>query len=701
MRGYAAPPWEQARSLAPKKSDYADELVDAQVVALPRRLTPRKPVGPFTGRIVAIDTEGSAMTNVYTATVKADGEEARRFTEPGAFADYLISLFRDNSRRSLVYCHNLEWDLQVLWLWLEGTDLTYVGHSARRNGSALVASFDYPNRSKKHARVTIRDSFAIYPMSLAELGRVVGIPKLKTPRAYMPKLVNYETGALIESPSYEDSDSVRCSHDRVECTDCYDLRDVEILHAAMRLYIAECDAAHVKPAFTRSAHAMADFRANFLPEPMVQYTEKQNVRAGLARYGGRVQMLRPGLLTCTPEHVIVQADVKSQYPSIMIRGGFPDAGEHVILHRAAPSRVREFVGFAFADVTVPAMPLGPLIYRHPVSGRISYPTDARLQAAWTTDELAYALDVGCTITDIVRLEGTPRELAVDPFSTFIHTKYRERAALKAAGSPMQEAVKLTMNGLSGKFGMQWMEDRLEFVAATENDFEEWETPRHCMRKDAPPKRYPDYIMMIWSALIMARGRIVLHRAGARWESMGAELLCCDTDSWTMRVPRAWMEAHADEFGGELGDWDIEGKYVAFRGTAPKEYALYATPDELFNRTPTKGRAKGVAIDGGPVARLRGVDHYLRGNRVHFSRPHKTLSVLRGAPMATFQPMHKAPAARPPSDTPIIYLSFRDTVRRRIAEAEANTLRAQREEASEPGRSTRPEASVRLPWEASS
>lgn len=673
----------------------SNSLLDAEAIALPRRLAPRPRADPFTGTVIAIDTEGSASTGTYSATAKDDDGVAQRFRDPTAFAEYLITTVAvSHGPAPLIYCHNLEWDLQVLWVWLQDTPLRYVGHSARRNGSALVATFDYDGRSGHKPRIVIRDSFAIFPMSLAQLGHVVGIPKLRTPREYIPKVVAYDSGILTDNHSYDDASAVTCVHDKLECLDCYDLRDVDILHAAMRLYVEECALAGLKPAYTRSAHAMNDFRTNYLPDALVQYTEKQNARAALARYGGRVQMLETGLTVAPDDHVIVQADVKAQYPSVMIRGGFPDAAHHVTLNRPRAERVREYIGFAWADVNVPVMSLGPLIYRHPETGRISYPTGCRLQAAWTTDELAYALDCGCTINELVRLEGTPTELALDPFSEFVTHKYALRAEQKAAGNPMQESTKLNMNGLSGKFGMRWMEERLEFIACDPTAGADHNPPVYCTRIPAPPKRYPEYIMMPWSALIMARGRIVLHRAGALFERLGARLLCCDTDSWTMQVPRTLLTNHGEAFGHELGDWEIEGEYHAFRGNAPKEYALYDTADALFRQLPTKGRAKGVSADGDNRYRMRAVDHYLHGLTVHFSRPHKTLSVLRGAPAATFQPMHKSARPRLAPDMPYRYFDFRASVRAMIREAEANTLRAQREE-KERAAGAVPAA---LPWE---
>jgi hypothetical protein len=653
-------------------------LYDAGVLRRPPRLTPRnRRAHPWQGVIVAIDTEGSADTGTFTATAQWDGggglTTARRFRRAADFADFLIE--RAQSRfPTLIYAHNLEWDLQVLWRWLDGTRLHYHSHIARRNGSALSAEFDFDGRNDKARRVVIRDSFAVWPLSLAQLGRSIGLPKLRTPRAYVPTIVHYATGAMIPAPPPDESeDVVLCDHGRVECLDCYDLRDVAILHAAMRMYVMECNEAGISPALTRSAHAMRDWRTNYLSAPMMQYTEKENLRAQIARYGGRSQMLVTGLTMTEPGDIMAQADIVSEYPSIMAKGNFPDAGHHVILHHPRAERVDEFVGWAWAEVTVPDVPLGALIYRDPRNGHIGYPTDCRIQAAWTTDELAYARSLGYTIK-LTRLEGTPCADTIDPFSSFISDKWRARDAFKRVGDARESAVKLTMNGLSGKFGMRWTDPILAFRAPNGEDLHGADLidPPYCVEDDIEPMRYPDYLMVPWSSLIMARGRVMLHRFGMELLSRGAELLCCDTDSWTFRAPSAILDAPL--FGTQLGEWKLEDEqYTAFRGAAPKEYALYGSANELFSGQPNKCRAKGIGGTTSGGDRSTAVDHYLRTGNVHYQRPHKTRSVIRGATGASFATVEKTRHKPPLVLPPLLYSDWPAEVRRQIRTAHAGTL----------------------------
>lgn len=653
-----------------------ERLEELAVVPRTPRFTPRnRNQKPWSGAIVAIDTEGSADTGAYSATVcvtERDGLTwSERFTDADGFVEFLVE--RAQLRiPHLIYMHNLEWDYQVLLKWCAGTRLRYEKHIARRNGSALAVTFDYQDRHPKHRKIVIRDSFAVFPMSLAQLGKVVGLPKLRTPDRYVGKSIRYDSG--LPAAYAGDPDAPPCDvHGRDVCEDCYDLRDAEILNAAVRLYVDECNDAAIRPAFTRSAHAMRDFRTNYLPAPLMQYTEKANLRAEHARRGGRSEMLVRDLVIAEPDEIIMQADVNSEYPFVMLQGKFGDANNHLILHHCRPSRVDEYVGWAWCEVVIPALPLGPLIVRDN-AGRISYPTETVVQGAWTCTELSYAKSLGCQLT-IARLEGTPLAQALDPFGDYVRDKWAERARFKAAGDPREISTKLCLNGLSGKFGMRWTEDIVAFRALDRHtEAMAVVTDRPLIeRADIQARRYPDYVMVPWSAEIMARGRVMVHRYGMGLIARGAQLLCCDTDSWTFRIRKDAVTPEL--FGDQLGEWKEEGHYAAFRGVAPKEYALYADLDELANGDPSKARAKGVGTNG--AGKGRAVDYYLRTGGVFYQRPAKTRSVLRGAPMATFVTVekHRHPRVLPrPVD---LHPNFPEHVKALIAASEAGTLWARR------------------------
>lgn len=639
---------------------------------------------PWAGRVIALDTEGSRDTPTYTAAARYDLPDGRsdevRFEDPFALVEFLV-LEREKPGPLLIYCHNLEWDLQVLLDWLEPTYLHYTRHTARRNGSALQAWFDWDGREKREAKVCLRDSFAIYPMSLAELGTMVGLPKLRTPSAYLSKHLDRRTGDLLEAPAQANEGPPCEPHGREECLDCYDLRDVAILHKAMRLYVDECNALGIDPSLTRSAHALKDWRTNWQDRPYVQWGECESARASLSRHGARAEMLEPGTTVTEPGQTIVQLDVRSQYSAAMAAGGFPDAAFHVKLWSPPVAALRQYVGWAWAEVLVPPrIPLGPLPHRSEM-GSVTYPVGCTLQGCWTTEELAYAVEVGCEVVNIHRLEGTPVQNLCDPFSRYVEHQWGRRQA----GDPLS---KPNMNSLSGKLGLRWWEDMLEFRACKEppvSRLGELETFVPIVRDDRPAHRYPAYVMMPWNSIITARGRIQLHRMGMELLRRGARLLCCDTDSWTYVAP---MGVGLDLCGAGLGDWSpVEERgrttYHAFLGAAPKEYALYADPfDMTFIGRPWKARVKGVTAAGD----LELLHHYLNAGEVFTMRPAKSRAVLLGAELAKFEAVRRKRRVRMVPALPETVDDFPAWVERREAEAMALTLWVRRHgEARAPAR----------------
>jgi len=741
---------------------------------LPRypRLTPREPSQkPWAGNICALDTEGTAKLGTFTATAQWDEDGSTpsdRFTDPDDFADFLIEQSR-RSGPSLMYFHNLEWDLGVMMSWLgKTTRLRYESHTARRNGSALFAIFDYEGRPKHARKIMLRDSFAIWPHSLAELGKIIGLPKLRTPRKFLPTVLDAVTGAEIDNPGDFDDAPLCDLHGRAECWLCYDLRDVAILHKAMWLYVDECNAAGMRPSLTRSAHAMKEWRTLYLPEPLMQYTERENLRALESRHGGRSQVLhfaRPtlreddydlgerhdalttelegvkaaiawaearletvagvadgsgwdsedervnvkrelrdlradatelrrsireaasdikaatiydGPYVAADDEIIVQADVNSEYPYVMSQGGFPNAAMHHVIKRPALSALDRYTGWAWATVSLPLLPLGPLLWQDEHTGRIHYPVGQTIQGCWTTEELAYARSLGAGI-EMAVLEGTPNAFTLDPFSHYIHDKWDKRAAYKAAGDPRSESEKLSMNGLSGKFGMRWVDPIVRFRAVTDPDVYQKISDAWCERADELPHRYPDFIMIPWNALIMARGRLLLHRFGMTLVEHGATLLACDTDSWTFSIARSEL-ARLPDIGKGLGQWKIENPAAVFYGAAPKEYALYSSFADWLAHKPSKYRAKGI---GSTPDRQRAVDHYLRDGDVWFQRPQKTRGVLRGATAATFLPVHKQRRPRTPDPTRILSTDWPAEVARRRLAVNSATLWAKRQDRNRP------------------
>lgn len=209
-----------------------------------------------------------------------------------------------------LFAHNLGYDLTLVDFWQLIETRILVFHNPcpqRKKGDAterkppqrvgMYVDADPPTIIKcfdvKGSQLLCLDSLNYWPIPLAELGRMQGIPKL--PR-----------------PSYAAPDAA---------WELYNGRDVDILQRAVVDLIAFVrDNDYGKFRWTAAGQAMAAFRHRFYhhricldrPDDVIAL-ERQ------AYYGGRIEILKTGII----DEEVFELDVSSMYPSVMIDGYFP------------------------------------------------------------------------------------------------------------------------------------------------------------------------------------------------------------------------------------------------------------------------------------------------------------------------------------------------------------------------------------------
>jgi DNA polymerase family B len=209
-----------------------------------------------------------------------------------------------------LFAHNLGYDLTLVDFWqlIESRILSFHNPCPQRKKGA--SQTDKPQRrtgmyvdadpptiiqcyDAKGSQLLCLDSLNYWPIPLAELGRMQGIPKL--PR-----------------PSYAAPDAA---------WELYNGRDVDILQrAVVDLINFVRDNDYGKFRWTAAGQAMAAFRHRFMrhsicldrPDDIVAL-ERQ------AYYGGRIEILKTGII----DEEVFELDVSSMYPSVMINNYFP------------------------------------------------------------------------------------------------------------------------------------------------------------------------------------------------------------------------------------------------------------------------------------------------------------------------------------------------------------------------------------------
>jgi len=241
------------------------------------------------------------------------------FTTAVQFWEWLLPRMHKKTCTWL-FAHNLGYDLTLVDFWqlLESRILSFhnpLTPDAKSNGNAckpkqrtgLYVDADPPTIIKTFnaagAQLLCIDSLNYWPLPLADLGRLQGLPKL-------------------ERPTYAAPD---------RAWEVYNGRDVDILQRAVVNLISFVRANdYGKFRWTAAGQAMAAFRHRFCnhridldrPKPVIAL-ERQ------AYYGGRIEILKTGII----ENEVFELDVSSMYPSVMLTNSFPTKLEDSYLTR--------------------------------------------------------------------------------------------------------------------------------------------------------------------------------------------------------------------------------------------------------------------------------------------------------------------------------------------------------------------------------
>lgn len=349
-------------------------------------------------RLLALDTEDDSNSTVgiinfydgethttFTAEDWGSPEEAQR-----AAWNWLCGF-----GPAVLWCCNLEYDLLNLcgvWVGKMWT-MQYV------TAGLMKATW------RRSEGITAYDTLRHWPMSVEQMGRYLGLPKLA-----------------------KNFTSVR-----------YCRRDTEIVWRFVSQMLQRYEADDLKLRATLPSMALQLFKAKFHADlPMVEDYRREFYRGGY--YGGRVEVYRFNPIIGPVHHY----DVNSLFPKQMRDQVFPDLDSWKETRAADLSRE----GMADVTVVVPFTRYPPLPMRH--DGELVYPT-GRLRGTWAYPELRSAVSDGAKIVEVHRaLEHTA--MKESPFRSFVEHCYTARLAAKHELDRVY--WKLMMNSLYGKFGQK-------------------------------------------------------------------------------------------------------------------------------------------------------------------------------------------------------------------------------------------------------
>jgi hypothetical protein len=434
--------------------------------------------------------------------------------------------------------------------------------------------------------LTLRDSFALIPMSLDKAGGLVSDAKDKLP---------FDYSEIRRDMSYEKM-CILIDYLQKDCTLLWD-----ILHYA-RSFAAE-------NGLVMKSTVGASAWASMIGETSVQKVQKieweipewKFARAGY--FGGRAEVFRA--LSWAGNRY----DRNSSYPAALVNTPLPVGPRNFVGKTRATKAFDRYDGLYSATVIVPDdCYYPPLPVRTPdLTGaqRLIFPV-GKFQGIWTRLELRYAQQVGARIETIhSALVWQRSEKILKPWCKRLWD-LRHNAKTKAEA----RWLKWILNSLTGKLGER--ADKSVVVIPTpknppkgcngHKNFHPEGTPcpslkccqhRHvnnpsCKRWmpldhelnlwERPIWFIPKNSMPHWAAYLTSEARISLHKKLIEAGSAG---VYCDTDS-------VYCERGTEitDLGSDLGQWKTEGRYENWHCLAPKLYQ-YTDPDT--GETAVKGK----------------------------------------------------------------------------------------------------------------
>lgn len=334
------------------------------------------------------------------------------FTDAETFWAFILS-HCPSKNKTWVISHNIGFDFTVV----EGfKHLTAAKFKVKFfHSKSLTTIIKVTTKGKSLVFV---DSCNWFPMSLKELGDLIGVPKLT---------IDFDTADITYRKTY-------CK------------RDVEILIAAFKSLVRFLQGNRIsRLCYTRASTAMAAYLLKHLDFPIYIHNNAEAIALERECYlGGRTECFYLGELTDGPYYIL---DVNSLYPFVMHCNQYPVKYAKT-LHNLDPTECLD----RLQDFAVCAKVL--LETTEPVYGlrwdRTVFPVGS-FWAFLTTPELEHALlnNRVREIADVVLYDKAPI------FRSFVDRFYRLRKDFASAGVKIYEHyTKIFLNSLYGKFGQK-------------------------------------------------------------------------------------------------------------------------------------------------------------------------------------------------------------------------------------------------------
>lgn len=412
--------------------------------------------------VIAIDTEDDSKNNVNIIDF-FDGRSHTTFTGVDCQEKAITYLYNMSVKPSpvFIFACNIEYDLINVFdcFYTRCLELTYTpcGLIRARWGS-----------------ITFYDTLHHWELSVAAMGKKIGVPKLKPKGGKHSKDVDY-------------------------CR-----RDAEIVWKFTKLMLSTYDRIGLPLKSTIAASGFHFWYNNFCSVPIHLNPDHRRLVRG-SMYGGRCEIFTYGEV----KQKVYDYDINSSYAFCMKESSFPNLHSGKVYHQL-PADLGAIPGVSLVAVKHRRDYLGYLPYRY--KGKLFFPTGS-FWGVWTNLELDYAIRSG-------RVEVTSVgyvlcfDSCLNPFASYVDYVYQRRLATE--DKHMKYVFKQLLNCVYGKF-------------AERGEMEIWKKGKVGIKNTAP-----FWSNIIFSSIINSHARIRL----LRYLEDAKDCLCyCDTDGLVVTSPR--------------------------------------------------------------------------------------------------------------------------------------------------------------------
>jgi hypothetical protein len=488
--------------------------------------------------IFAFDVETHTDKNLFVFG-SIVGDNNYRFTSADK-KEFKEKLCCSTFNSSIIFSTNLQFDFFSVF---DMRDLKPKKFKLIFSGSNLI----YVKMKTEHGVTVFLDTLNFYKGSVENLGKIINIPKLKTPKFIGRYPADYaEWQELI---AYNVNDSMITYKFSV-----FMQENFNSLGANMKATIAST--------------AMDLYRREFLFKPYVKPKDEFMPLFHDAYYGGRTEIFNRGRIDD-----YFYYDVNSMYPYVMTFD-YPDSWTMRYKETGTMENITEFHGISEVEVTAPK-DYYPLLPHRLKSGKVVFPYGT-FSGTYTHIELRKFMKIGGRINKISQQVYYLR--TVKPFSEYVNVLYKKKSESK----DIAIIYKILLNSLYGKFFQRPYED-MEFYHA--ENFEEsvykdykvqW-TEQDFFIATKTNNIYPRFVCPIWSLYTTAYARLVLYVLMVKNKAVYV-----DTDSLITKT----KIAESKKLGGLKLEHNIKFGYLI----KPKLYFLHDKDNK------EKVKAKGLRVN---------------------------------------------------------------------------------------------------------